>query len=1115
MAAERTKRRRVLAATARAAGVAALLAAAGLALAPWWINLSAVRARIESALSSPLGGTLTYERIDLSWFPRTEVVVRGLKVSLPGHAGGTARTVRVSPSLLPLLRGRVVITKIGVEGLDLAVDLSSSPSKDLPEPPSGSDWTGALRSLGGQTLDVGVSGSRILLSRPGRGSLTLDGLHLEGVLRAADGKAALTLSRLSMESPRLRVEGSLRTDAAVPSVELVVRGSDLDVTGLRENLLRFAGDDPTVAAIFTILRGGTLTSFSFGSAGKTPGDLGDLERMSIRAAVADAKVRIEGPGLDLANVNADVTLEGGVLSAENAAARVGSARVSDGSVLIGLAKGDDRLHVEARVKADLAEVPAILARAIRDESFRQELALVEGLEGSASARITIGDHGRDLHTAVSVSDMRFSATYRRIPWPVEVRGGLFSFDGKRIDVSRLSGSVGHSTLSNLAARVRLGKTPVLEAATGAVEASLDDLYAGLAPREETEELRKNVRSLSGSANVTVNRLSGPVSRPQDWTFDAGGTLKEVVLDTPALPQPLEVRDGEFEIDSGTIRVKELDARTMDASLRISGTLSDYRQGARTLEATAEGEVGPEAIRWGWGRASLPAEFRPAAPIALHGVRFSLAGGGALSLAGGFVVANGPRLTLDLAGDGKGIDVRNLTVADGDNLASMALQRQEGAFDVRFEGRFAAATVAKVFEERGRRHGGIEGDFRALVPAENLGRLTAEGTLTATDLDVPTLAGLVTIERLDVHAAQNRFDVTSSSLVLDEQRFSIAGSAAFRDEAIVLDMDVTTGDLSWTRVEKVLGRLEDAKKKAAAAGTAVETKAVEASPKTAVPASLAIGGDIRVSGDSFAYGAFVWKPVLADVRFEKDAVIAAVRMAEVCGISTTGEARVLPGGSVALEARVDAAGPDINVPLTCLGLENVKMTGSYEASVQVKGEGPASELPRAVRGPLTFQAVKGRIGKATLLTRILGVVNATDVFAGKSGTRVGEAIAYDAITVDGELAEGRVSIHEAALKAPTITMTASGTVGILDRSLDLMVLSRPLSRVDKIVKAVPVVRHILGHDFLAVAVKVTGSVGDPKVSVTPGRDVGKGLVGIFERTVTLPVKVFDPSSQERR
>ena len=543
---------------------------------------------------------------------------------------------------------------------------------------------------------------------------------------------------------------------------------------------------------------------------------------------------------------------------------------------------------------------------------------------------------------------------------------------------------------------------------------------------------------------------------------------------------------------------------MDASLRVSGAWSGWRGGASTIDASTDGTLGPEAIRWGWERASLPAEFRPAAPVALHDVRFSLASSAALSLAGGFVVANGPRLTLDLAGDGKKIDVRNLTVADGDSTASMALLRPDKAFDVRFKGRLDVSTLAKLFTGREWHGGAIEGDLRALIPAENLARLTAEGMLTATDFEVPTPAGPVSIERADLRAAKNRFDVASSSLVLDEQKFSVAGSATFRDDAIVLGMNVATGDLPWARVEKVLGRLVDAKKK--------EPAAALKKPGSALPA---IRGDVRLALESFSYGGLVWKPVLADVGFGNDAVVASIRNSEICGISTTGEARFLTGGAMAIDVRANSAGPDINVPLTCLGLEDARMTGSYEANVQVKGEGAASDLPRAVRGPLTFKAAKGRIGKATMLTRILGVLNATDVFKGKSKTRVGDAMPYDAITVDGELADGRVSIREAALKSPAITMVATGSIGVLNQSLDLAVLSHPLSTLDKIIQAVPVVRRILGHDFLAVAVKVTGSVDDPKVTVTPARDVGKGLVGILERTVTLPVKVFDPPPPERR
>ncbi len=537
-----------------------------------------------------------------------------------------------------------------------------------------------------------------------------------------------------------------------------------------------------------------------------------------------------------------------------------------------------------------------------------------------------------------------------------------------------------------------------------------------------------------------------------------------------------------------VRVETVKARLLDASLLVSGTWSGWRGGGGSLEAAADAEAGPEAIRWGWDRASLPPQFRPAAPIAARDVRLTLAGGGALTLDGGFVVANGPHLTLDLARTAGRTEVRDLTIADGDTRASLALLRPDGAFDVAFRGTLDVTTFGKLFEGRPERRGRIEGELRALVPAENPAALTAEGALTAADLDVPTPAGTVTVERLEARAAKNRLDVASSSLVLDEQRFSVAGSATLRDEAVALDLDVSAGDLPWARVEKVLGRLEDSKKNTAAPAPPDGAKAPDAAPRESMPA---IRGEIRVSLESFSYGSLVWKPVLADVRFGKDAVAAGVRKADVCGISTTGEARFLPGGDMAVDARVESAGPDINVPLTCLGLENVGMTGGYEASAQVKGDGPASGMPRAVRGLLTFKAVKGRIGKATLLTRILGVLNATDVFAGKSGSRVGEAMPFDSITVVGEVGDGDVLIREATFVAPSITMAATGTVGLLDQSLDLVVLAHPLSTVDKVVQAVPVVNTILGRNFLAVAVKVTGSLGDPKVGITPGGTSERG------------------------
>jgi hypothetical protein len=1131
-----TAGRRVLVAAAGAL----ILGLAGAALAPLWINLDPVRKRIESAASSALGGTVTVGRVDLSFFPRPGVVIHQLNLTVPEKVRGTVRSVSVSPVVLALLRGRFRPASVRVDGPDLTVELPETTKMDAPA--SHGDPLKSLAPLltrvasevpglavevngervafsrGGKTIatveglrasvrvspeardrlhvDVGVAASSISLRREGRRTLEIDGVRIEGTLDSREGKSEITLSRVSMESPRFLAEIALSAEPAVPRIDLSARGGGLDVTALRGKLLPFAGDDPTIAAIFEIFRGGTLTSFTFASGGRTPGDLGIFEGMSIRAVLAEGSVRIGRVGLDLEEARGDVAVEKGVLSAEHAAARIGNSRASEGSVRVGLAANDDTLRVEATVRSDLAELPGILSRAVRGGSFHEELHLVEDLEGSAVGRITLEKWAGGLRTTVSVSEMRLSGRYRKIPFPVSIRQGTFFYDGNRVGVGRLSGSVGRSTFSGLEARLRLVNDPLFEGLSGTVEASLDELYPWLASRDGMEAPRTEISRLSGSVVLSVARLTGPISRLEEWHCEATGSLTDLVLEASFLPEPLEVGTGGFRIDEKTIRVSGLEARTIDAVLKVSGSLDGYQRGPRRIEAVADGEMGPEAVQWAWKKASLPADFRPASPIALEKVRVSLAAGGAFSLAGGFTVRDGPRLTLDLTGNGEGTDVRRLTLADGLSDASISLGLREKELRVGFAGHLAATTMETLLARKRQRHGRLEGDFRAIVPRDRLGEASADGWLKAANLVIPTPAGDVKVEGLDLRASGNRLTAASSSVVLDDQRFSVTGDAAFRDEGLVLDLDAATGALSWERVEAVLDRMEKKERKAAAA--------------TEDPATpLRVLGDVRFSLDSFAFRNFVWKPVLGDISLEGETTAFTVRDADVCGIATTGAIRFREGGRAEIRARVSAAGSDIGVPLACLGLSGDTLTGAFEAGLEVDGEGEAAELPRVIRGPVTLKASKGRIGKATLLTKILGVLHGTSVFAGKERDQIGKAMAYDSLAIEGSLESGRVVIREGVLQAPSLTMAANGTIGYLDRTVDLMVLAHPFSTTDKIIRAIPVVRYILGKDFLSVAAKVTGSLEDPKVDIAAARDTSQGLVNILSRTVTLPVKVVDP------
>jgi hypothetical protein len=1150
-----TTRRTFLKAAVGVVGGAGLLVVLGVLLAPRWINLALVRARIEAVASSGLGGTVRYERIDLSWFPRPGVVVRKVELSAPGKAQGTVRAVSFSPALPALLDGRVRITRVVVDGLDLSVEIEGSSAKEesaSPQDPlqvlrslvpegrslavelhegqalitrqgttlatvSGLDVETALSSEGGNAIhaELTLSARAISVRRDARRSLAIDGLRLEGGVDSGAGSTQIKLSHLSVKSPRILLTANLRTGGKVPGAELTASGSDLDVTGFRKKLLPFAEDVPALAAVLGILRGGTLPSFSFAARGETPGDLGVFERMSIRASLAGGSLSIVGAGLAFEEARGDVSIQGGVLSAANVSAEVGKSKARDGIVLVGLTRNDDRLRVEANVRANLAELPGILSRTLQDRSLLEELSMIEDLEGTASGRIAIDGRTTAMNTNVSVSEMRFSGRTRRIPWPVRVDRGSFSFDGKRIGLGRLTGNIGPSTFSDFATRVRLETSPVIERLSGNFEASLAEIFSEVVSRDAMEPLRTTVRQLKGNAKLSVARLSGPLLEPKEWRVEAKGTFGNFLLDATFLPGPLEVSSGGIEVDAETIRLTRLEARTKDAVFQASATIGGYRERARTIEATADGEVGAEGVRRVWERAALPKELLPRAPVTLAGVRVRIAGPKEFSLAGTFTAAGGPRVTLDLATSKNGIEISNLTVADGKALATMSFRQQEEAVQIGFKGRLDGSTLARLFERQLRGRGRIEGDFRALLPKGHLGPVVTEGTLSVAGLHVPTPAGELSIERFDVRGAKNRLEVVSSSLVLDEQRFSVSGSAEARRSGIDVDADVSTGDLAWPTIEKVVDRL---KKPIEPPSAAMPSGVVAPAPATtAAPAAprFALGGDIRVSLDSFGFRKFTWKPVLLDVRLEGDSTTATVRKAEICGISTTGKARILPGGTMAVDVAVDAAGPNINVPLACLGLGEARMTGRYEASLRAEATGEASQLLRAAHGPLTFKATEGSLGKVSVLTRILGVLNATDVFAGKDGSRVGKAMPFRELSVAAALGDGAVLIEEGTLSTPSFTMAASGRIGTLDGSLDLMVLSQPLSTLDKVVQAVPVVRDVLGKDFLSVAAKVTGNLDDPKVRISPAKDVGKGLVNILERTVKLPVKVFDPAPPAQR
>ena len=108
-------------------------------------------------------------------------------------------------------------------------------------------------------------------------------------------------------------------------------------------------------------------------------------------------MRIPGNGLELEDVNGEVSVVKGVLIGEHASARFGNTQAHDGSVRVGLTDESRALSVTAAVQADASDLPAVLNRVVGNETLTRTLERLTKIRGKAEGKLTLrGTHREPL-----------------------------------------------------------------------------------------------------------------------------------------------------------------------------------------------------------------------------------------------------------------------------------------------------------------------------------------------------------------------------------------------------------------------------------------------------------------------------------------------------------------------------------------------------------------------------------------------------------------------------------------------------------------------------------------------------------------------------------------------
>ncbi|RLC31640.1 MAG: hypothetical protein DRH32_03910, partial [Deltaproteobacteria bacterium] len=876
-----------------------------------------------------------------------------------------------------------------------------------------------------------------LTLKRGKARTDIEARSIRGAFQINRDIMEVTIDKMVLSRPGLELSGKLQKDRSGSGISLELAGRDINVDTARKTMLAVAGDIPVIVSIFDIVKSGTVPLITCTTRGNSLADLGKLKNLTIKARLDDGSIFVPGIRRDLDKVKGDVVISDGILEGKNLAAQLGNSRGKNGSLKIGLSGGKTPFHLDIMINADLVQLPPVLRQVISHKKFLKELDLIDKIRGNATGRLILGESLKAIKTRVTVDNFSLSGRYKRIPCPLEISGGRFSYDADGITVDNLKGKTGNSAFSSLAGRIDFNGAPFIDVSAGRFILALEEFYPWITAFD-IRQIPKKIQSAGGRLTVSQMHLKGPLLDPAAWKIDAVGHFRDLVLDSDFCPDTVTAKNGHFHAaqDTHTAKIAFSDTQLtfLDAALTLSGLININFNGSNKFEALFKGNIGPVSNQWISARLHIPPELAFSTPLSVSSAYVSREKKGGIIFTGDLKFPHGPDLYLDIVRTPEEFRIKDVTIRDAESRASAMLSIKGRTLDFNFQGHITKSTSDRIFTENNLPDGWIDGYLNAHIRLDQPMKSTVQGKLKGGGLKLLRILGLpLDINSITLTAEQNHIKLASAVIDLDKELLALKGDVLFSKDGLSLDMDLSSNGLNWNHVKKILQEFRHAQN----------------NNDNGLLSGYPVTGVIRLKSDSLVYDKTVWQPFQAEIHLGKDSINVNVTHAEIHGISTPGEIVVKrPNGDLTLEFKTKARNQPLEPVVHWLSGGTEKITGHFDMDGVIRAQCPFNAIPTSLTGDFELTAEDGSIFRAVVLSNILTFLNTTEILFGKNPGIGKQGLVYKTIRLKATLDKGRLTLKEAVMDGASMELICQGYIDLTGKKLDLTVLVAPLKTVDR-------------------------------------------------------------------
>jgi hypothetical protein len=955
----------------------------------------------------------------------------------------------------------------------------------------------------------------------------------------------LNIKDLEIKDPKLNLSGLLErrlplkgkvsgahilTDEA-PVWLLDITGSDLDLTAIRKKVLTLWGDNKIARTVSDIVLGGKALSAGYQFSGVAE-DFNDIKNMTISAEAQNAAIHVPGVELDLSNASGPIQIKDGILTGQNLSAQMGDSKGRNGTVLLDLKKNGNAFNLDLDIDADIAALPGVLEHLIDHEGFLRELRKFHGATGRATGNLRLGETLDDFVTEVSVTGMDFETRYDPVPDTIVLQGGELQVMPEKVSWQKATGRIGDQQIKSTSGSVNWSGEQVL-LNIEELDATLqgNTLYQSLLQTNVMpEKITRVLAGLDGEIELSKTVLLGPAFVPEDWEYKLHLNTQGLTITSPLLPEELFTDQATVILSQKTATISKSHLQFLDQPLYLNGelhhTLLDDWQGWLEINGSLLAKLASWISSKGW----FPEKLRPRIPCTLDAMKVSW-NGESLGVSGNILTGMGggrlPMVKIEMQDSPERLHIKELSFYAPGEQGTMALdfhRQSPNTLLFTWDGFAHAETIDALFHYSNFVSGTYSGAISFIYVADKPEKTIFNGLLKAKDLvwkgrekDLSAV-----IRNLDVNGIGELMKITNLELELGSEKIGARGQIAAEPTGLQVDMNLTSSHVSKDSLSQFISELRSAKQEFKRGDTTDDTTG------GIFPAFWDFTGRVGIDFESFSVSRDTSTPynearpitytlynMHGVIELAPDEIVRTeVFSAKLCGLNFDG-----------FWYSDETLGQKYNVwtdpnhefyfqkVIPCLGIDQDLIEGVFSLQANL-----FKESGIWYSGHVHIKSDEGRILRLKTLSKILSIVNITDLFVYDPANVNQRGFPYTRLDVDTHVHDNRLFLDRAIIQGEGLNLFAKGDMNLADFDTDLTMLISPLKSVDRLISKVPLLGSpVIGKDevFIAVPVAIKGQLTDPEITALHPEAIGSTILDMVKNTMMLPFNILNPEKSKKK